>query len=150
MPLTSYADSIHSTHEPPNFCLLLMDQTFQCGVAGPSSYWNFPWPVIIHSHGCLPPHHLANSQSQCNKEGKQVKQFSFPLFCLSADGSNQQRVCERRGETPCECFIFHTFSPHIQSSLCSFSIFWTPPSSHALSHLPTLSPCPQLWYSGLK
>lgn len=109
----SHAESIHSTHEPPNFCLLLMDRTCQCGVAGPSSYWNFPWPIIIHSHGCLPSRHLANSQSQCNKEGKQVKQFSFPLFCLSADGSNQQRVCvKERGRDTMWMFYF----PYILSS----------------------------------
>lgn len=124
--------------QPPNFCLAVNGAELSMLCGGPIQLWNFPWPIIIH------PRYLANSQSQCNKEGKQVKQFSFPLFCLSADGSNQQRVCESERETPCECFIFHTFSPHIQSSLCSFSIFWNPPSSHALSHLPTLPPCPQL------
>lgn len=37
-PITSHAESVCPTHQPPSFCLLLMDRTCQCCVAGPSSY----------------------------------------------------------------------------------------------------------------
>lgn len=100
------------TCEPPKFCLLLIDRTCQCCVVGPSSYWNFPWPIISYSHGCLPPPPTPNVTKRENKSNNSVSHYSVCQHMVPIS-----RVCVREGETPCECFIFHTYSPHIQSSL---------------------------------
>lgn len=132
----------------PSLCVLLMDQTCLCSVVDTSTYWNFPWLIIIYSHGCLPPpssHQLPipNATKRENKSNNSVSHYSQ---CLSTYGSNQHCV------SVCDTMWMFLFSIHLlfrYKALCPRSFLHLFGSSflsrplHLLS--PSLSPCPRLW-----
>lgn len=94
------------THKPPKCSLLLIDRTCQCCVAGPSSYWNFPWPIISYSHGCLPPPPTPNVTKRENKSNNSVSHYSVSIWFQSA-------VCVRERERDT---MWMFYFPYILSS----------------------------------
>lgn len=137
-----------------------MDRTCLCSAAdapsdaGISHGWSSS-PVTDAFH----PRHLANSPSQHNKAGKQVKQFEFPII---------PNVCQHMvpisAVWTCVCdtmwmfWGFFFYFPYVCSSDTGFFVhalspsLLAPPSSHALSSSVSLSasPSPHLWCLSLR
>lgn len=115
---------------------LLMDRTCLCNAVDRISHgWSSS--TVMGAFQLL---HLALSPSQCNKEEKQIKQFTVSHYSLCQHMVPINSVCVCVCVTPCECFYFPYITPQIQSSL--FTLFLHLSCSSFLSrprHPPALS-----------
>lgn len=105
---------------------------------------NFPWLIVISSHGCLPPPPSSQLPSPV-KQSRKTSQTnsSFPLFPMSDSMWFQSALCEHMCVFVAvwhhvNVFVFFFLSIWLllrYRTLCphSFAISLAPPSSHALS-----------------
>lgn len=87
--------------------------------------WNFPWPIIISSHGPFPlcaSRPLLVSVQQRGKTNQTIHSFTVSHYpCVCQHMVLISSVCACLCVTACEscCFFSIHVPPQIQSSLCS-------------------------------